>query len=129
MSGAENAYFKDLQKGEEDGFLFASEIENLNLNTTDVVVLSGCRTGLGTISGEGVFGLQRGFKRAGVNTIIMSLSDVKDDVAEQFVTEFFDCYAKTHDKYKSFNKSIEKLRDDYKDYTVWSSFVMIDGNS
>lgn len=129
MSGAENAYFKDLQKGEEDGFLFASEIENLNLNTTDIVVLSGCRTGLGTISEEGVFGLQRGFKRAGVNTIIMSLSDVKDDVAEQFVTEFFNCYAKTHDKYKSFNKSIEKLRNDYKDYNVWSSFVMIDGNS
>lgn len=129
MSGAENAYFKDLQKGEEDGFLFASEIEDLNLNTTDIVVLSGCRTGLGTISGEGVFGLQRGFKRAGVNTIIMSLTDVKDDVAEQFVTEFFNYYAKTHDKYKSFNKSIEKLRRDYKDYTVWSSFVMIDGNS
>lgn len=129
MSGAENAYYKDLQKGEEDGFLFASEIEDLNLSDTDLVVLSGCRTGLGSISGEGVYGLQRGFKRAGVNTIIMSLNDVRDDAAEQFVTYFFESFAKTNDKYKSFDYSIDKIRKLYPDFSVWGSFVMIDGNS
>lgn len=129
MSGAENAYYKDLQKGEEDGFLFASEIEDLNLSNTDLVVLSGCRTGLGTISSEGVYGLQRGFKRAGVNTIIMSLYDVRDDAAEQFVTSFFERFVKTNDKYKSFDHSIEKIKRLYPDFSVWGSFVMIDGNS
>ena len=129
MSGAENSYYKDLQKGEEDGFLFASEIEDLNLANTDLVVLSGCRTGLGSISSEGVFGLQRGFKRAGVNTIIMSLSDVRDDASEKFVTEFFKCYAKTHDKQKAFSTSLNKLKSSFPDFNVWSSFVMIDGNS
>lgn len=129
MSGTENSYYKDLQKGEEDGFLFASEIEDLNLANTDLVVLSGCRTGLGSISSEGVFGLQRGFKRAGVNTIIMSLSDVRNDESEQFVTELFKCYAKTHDKQKSFNTSLNKLKRVFPDFNVWSSFVMIDGNT
>lgn len=129
MSGAESVYYKELQKGEEDGFLFASEIEDLNLSTTDLVVLSGCRTGLGSISGEGVYGLQRGFKRAGVNTIIMSLNDVRDDAAEQFVTCFFENYVKTQDKYKSFDQSREIIRKLYPDFSVWGSFVMIDGNS
>lgn len=129
MSGAENAYYKDLQKGEEDGFLYASEIEDLNLSDTDLVILSGCRTGLGSISGEGVYGLQRGFKRAGANTIIMSLNDVRDDAAEQFVTYFFERFAKTNDKYKSFDYSLEKIRKLYPDFNVWGSFVMIDGNS
>ncbi len=129
MSGAENAYYRDLQKGEEDGFLFASEIEDLNLSDTDLVVLSGCRTGLGSISGEGVYGLQRGFKRAGVKTIIMSLYDVRDDAAEQFVTCFFKNFAKNNDKHKSFDQSIDKIRRLYPDFNVWGAFVMIDGNS
>ena len=56
----------------EDGVLTALELSEMNLGQIDLVVLSACQTALGEISGEGVFGLQRGFKLAGANSLLMS---------------------------------------------------------
>jgi len=62
----------------QDGFLRAHEIYNLNL-PADLVVLSGCRTGLGKeVRGEGLVGLTRGFMYAGAARVVVSLWDVND---------------------------------------------------
>ncbi len=75
--------------GVDDGILTAAEIAALDLSGTDVVVLSGCKTALGDITTEGVWGLQRAFKQAGVRTIVMSLWQVDDEATSLLMYYFY----------------------------------------
>lgn len=76
-------------QGVDDGILTAEEIAALDLSGTDVVVLSGCKTALGEITMEGVWGLQRAFKQAGVRTIVMSLWQVDDEATSLLMHYFY----------------------------------------
>ena len=75
--------------GGDAGLLTAQEISRIDLRGCDLAVLSACETGLGDISSEGVMGLQRGFKKAGVQSIVMSLWKVADRPTQEFMTEFY----------------------------------------
>lgn len=110
----------------EDGILTASEISNLDLSACQLVVLSACETGLGEVKGsEGVFGLQRAFKMAGVKNIIMSLWKVPDaQTAELFEIFYSECFAgKTI--HEAFQATQSKMKAKYSPY-YWAGFVLLE---
>jgi CHAT domain-containing protein/Tfp pilus assembly protein PilF len=74
---------------DQDGFLWAHEVFNLHL-PVEMVVLSGCRTGLGKeIKGEGLVGLTRGFMYAGAKRVVVSLWDISDEASAELMTNFY----------------------------------------
>lgn len=90
FAGANNVLMgKRLPDGVDDGILTAKEISELDLRGLDLVVLSACQTGLGEITGDGVFGLQRGFKKAGAKTLMMSLWKVDDKATQLLMSRFY----------------------------------------
>ncbi|MBR6988267.1 MAG: CHAT domain-containing protein [Bacteroidaceae bacterium] len=117
--------------GVEDGILTAQEISKLDLRGLDLVVLSACQTGLGDIiSGEGVFGLQRGFKNAGARTIIMSLWKVSDSATQQLMSSFYSHYLQGKGKEESFRLAQSELRKEVSSNPSkpdWAAFVLLDG--
>lgn len=132
FSGCNHAiHHEQIPDGEEDGILTAQEISTLDLRGLDLVVLSACQTGLGDIiSGEGVFGLQRGFKKAGAKTIIMSLWNVNDESTMKMMTSFYHYYLEGMSKESAFHAAQEELRKDcspQQERPDWAAFIMLDG--
>jgi CHAT domain-containing protein len=110
----------------EDGVLTAAEVATIDMRNTELVVLSACETGLGDIKGsEGVYGLQRSFKMAGVKYIIMSLWQVPDKETAEFMTSFYKNLTESNDIKNSFNKTQREMREKYDPY-YWAAFVLIE---
>ena len=114
--------------GREDGILTAYEIANMNLTNTELVVLSACETGLGEVQGsEGVYGLQRAFKKAGVKYLIMSLWQVPDLETSEFMTLFYKNWLdKNMTIRKAFQTAQLEMRDKYSNPYQWAGFVLLE---
>ena len=110
----------------EDGILCSSEIELLDLRNTSLVVLSACNTGLGYAMVDGIGGLQRSFKKAGVGTIIMSLWEVSDAATSYFMQQFYKSLFVTKSKRKAFIQARQQTRNKFEDPYYWASFIMLD---
>ena len=100
-----------LPEGVEDGVLTAKEIAGMDLRLLDLVALSACQTGLGEITGDGVFGLQRGFKKAGANTLLMSLWKVDDTATQLLMTQFYKNLLSGMGKYEALTAAQKYLRE------------------
>lgn len=95
----------------DDGILTAREISILDLRGLDLVVLSACQTGLGEITGDGVFGLQRGFKKAGAGTLLMSLWKVDDQATQLLMTRFYANLTAGQSKAESLHEAQRYVRE------------------
>ena len=138
FAGAQTAWSghsADLPKGVQDGILTAKEISLLDLRDADLIVLSACETGKGETTGDGVFGLQRAFKQAGAQTIIMSLWPVNDASAQLLMTEFYKNWIERHqskrEAFRNAQTYVRAYRDKhnqliYNKPYYWAGFIMLD---
>jgi hypothetical protein len=129
FTGANDAWTgKKVPKGIEDGILTAKEITTLDFRNTNLIVLSACETGLGDVTSEGVFGLQRAFKKAGVKTIVMSLWRVDDNATKIFMSKFYYSLLNGKNKRQAFSDAQKSLRlnNKYNNPLYWAAFVMVD---
>jgi CHAT domain-containing protein len=114
----------------DNGILTAQEVLNLNLDSTQLVVLSACETGLGKVeNGRRVYGLQRAFLSAGAQYVLMSLWKVDDEVTNYFMQYFYEAWAKHQDVRQAHHYAQQKLRTSkrgkYNSPYYWGAFVLV----
>ena len=118
------------QREIEDGALTAYDLTMMNLEDTDVVILSACETGLGKIvNGDGVIGFQRALMMSGVNTMIMTLWKVPDKQSFELMDFFYQTYIKTYDAEESLRQAkIQMLEKDKSLITnpyLWGGYICL----
>ena len=108
----------------DDGILTAQEITNLNLFNTNLAVLSACNTGRGEVTdGEGVFGLQRAFKMAGVDMLLISLWKIPDAATAELMDYFYQYLFEEKSPHKALRQAQQKMAKSYPPY-YWAGFVL-----
>ncbi len=125
LSGANQVWNRTDIDMKNDGVLTAQDIAIMDLRNLELMVLSACETGLGDIQGsEGVYGLQRSMKMAGVKNIIMSLWQVPDNETKEFMVKFYSFLLESKDINDSFRKAQMHMSKKY-DAFYWAAFVLI----
>lgn len=134
LAGAQYTLRGDtLPQDADDGILSAKEISHLDFTNTDLVVLSACKTALGDVTNDGVAGLQRGFKIAGVKSILMSLWQVDDAATYLLMKQFYKSLFAGKNKQQALRDAQNYLRSytvgnesPYSDIHYWGAFILLD---
>jgi len=118
----------NLNENKDDGILSALEISQLDLSETELVVLSGCETGLGDVNtSEGLYGLSRAFKIAGAANIVQSLWQIPDyqtmELMRHFYTNLIINKLKPNVALKNAQNSMRSKK--YEPY-FWAGFLIVE---
>ena len=115
----------------DDGILTAKEISELDMRNVDLAIVSACKSAKGEIREDGVYGLMRGFKQAGVRSLIMATDDIVDYVSGQLWIQFFRNILKGMTKREALLEGLKYVRtmDDsaFSHPEYWTPFILIDG--
>lgn len=115
---------------DDNSLVTAADIATMNLRQCELAVLSACETGLGKLGGDGVFGLQRGFKNAGVHTLLMSLKNVYDESTADLMINFYQHLMNGATKREALVKAQQDIRKKgFNDPKYWASFILLDAFS
>jgi len=138
FAGAERAWRKEPTPADlDDGVLTAYEASILDLQGTELVVLSACETGRGeTRTGEGVFGLRRALREAGAASVLMSMWYVPNRETQELMTKFYQNWLSGTERHLAFRKAqlaeraIVRARCQRKACTLpevyyWGAFVLV----
>jgi CHAT domain-containing protein/tetratricopeptide (TPR) repeat protein len=126
LAGANAAWLgKPIPENQEDGILTAYEIANMQLNDIQLVVLSACETGLGDVRGtEGVYGLQRAFKMAGVPYLVIGLWELPDEPTAVFMELFYQNLLAKQPVRQAFAQAQAQMQLKYEPY-YWAGLVLV----
>ena len=119
---------KSLPYGLNDGLLYAEEIAGLNMSHCRLLVLGACNTALGTVTQDGVIGLQSAFKEAGVSSMLMTLWSVNDKATSEFMKRFYTYLYSGKSRHESLNRARIDLMHS-KDFSApiyWAPFILLD---
>ncbi len=117
--------------GLDNGVLTAYEASTLDLQGTELVVLSACDTGLGEVqNGEGVFGLKRALEEAGAESVLMTMWAVPDRETQELMTRFYGNWLSGMEKAEALRQAqlaerqivIQRYGKD--DPSYWGAFVL-----
>ena len=116
----------------DDGILTAYEATGMNLQGTELVVLSACETGLGQVSaGEGVFGLRRALQVAGAEAVLMSMWSVPDKETQELMGLLYRKWLAGKEKHDALREAQLELRETVKaryghdSPYHWGAFVLV----
>ena len=98
------------------------------MGNCELLVLAACNTALGTVTQDGVIGLQSAFKQAGVRTLVMTLWSVNDKATSEFMKRFYKYLFDGYHKHLALEKARADLMrsEDYNDPLYWAPFIMLD---
>lgn len=106
-----NTQNESFERDHKDGILSARELSNVDMGAVDMVVLAACQTGMGYITADGVFGLQRGFKNAGVDVLVVSLWEVHNDATRLLLLSFLNYMKEGLKAHAAFTKARQIMSD------------------
>jgi CHAT domain-containing protein/Tfp pilus assembly protein PilF len=112
--------------GVGDNLLTSSEMYGLEIDA-ELVVLSACQTGKGTLkAGEGIIGLTRGLLYAGARNLLVSQWNVNDASTAELMTKFYSKILAGQSNRQALREAkLELLNSKFACPHYWSAFVLV----
>jgi CHAT domain-containing protein len=99
----------------------------MDMSNTDLIVLSACETALGDLQGnEGVIGLQRAFRMAGVKQLIVSLWRIPDKETAELMSIFYNKLLNGQSAREALRSAQLKIKQKYPAPYYWAAFVLVE---
>lgn len=108
----------------KEGIVTALKITGLDLDNTNLVVLSACETGVVDLkSTDNVSALNKSFLLAGAKNVISTLWEINDNETVNFMKLFYKEYLKTNNVSEALRNTKIKFINDYKSSVYWAPFI------